>query len=250
MFNFDEINGYKVLRSDNLGKNDGVNVFFTTRGCPFPKGKDITVTSEKGKKRTLSESPYFEKPLKIVTAEQTHSDHIQSVDDRTEYKDTDALIVTEPDVAVCLRYADCTPLVLYDQIKGIAAVVHAGWRGTAARIGVKTVAKMVLNYSSKPENIIALIGPAISQCCYEVSEDVLDKILNSVKNPDGLYEGRHVDLKKINASQLKEIGVEKIDICPYCTSCNNDLFYSYRKENGTKERHYAVLKLDNLTAKA
>ena len=95
MFNFDEINGYKVLRSDNLGKNDGVNVFFTTRGCPFPKGKDITVTSEKGKKRTLSESPYFEKPLKIVTAEQTHSDHIQSADDRTEYKDTDALIVTD-----------------------------------------------------------------------------------------------------------------------------------------------------------
>ena len=246
MFNFDTINGYKVLRSDYLGVDEGVNVFFTTRGCPLPKGEDVTVTDEKGHEKVLSLSPYFDKPLKIVTPEQTHSDHIQSVDDRTEYADTDALIVTEPDTLVYLRFADCTPLVFYDQIKGIAAVAHAGWRGTAARIGVKTIAKMVLNYSSKPENIIALVGPAISGCCYEVSDDVLEKILGSVKNPVGLCEGKCVDLKKVNARQLEEIGVEKIDVCGYCTSCNNDLFYSYRKENGTEERHYAVLKLDNL----
>ena len=246
MFNFDTVNGYKVLRSDSLGVDEGVNAFFTTRNCPLPKGEDITITDKNNTEQILSLSPYFDKPYKIITAEQTHSDHIQSADERVEYKDTDAIIVTEPDVVVFLRYADCTPLIFYDEIKGIGAVVHAGWRGTAARIAVKTIAKMVLNFSTKPENVIALIGPAISGCCYEVSEDVSEKILSSVKNREGLYDGRKVDLKKVNARQLEEIGVEKIDICPYCTSCNNDLFYSYRRENGTTERHYAVLKLDNL----
>ena len=109
----------------------------------------------------------------------------------------------------------------------------------------KTVAKMVLNFSSKPEDLIVLIGPAISKCCYEVSEEVRDTLLSTVKNTKGLYEGRNVDLKHINARQLEEIGVKNIDICSFCTSCNNDMFYSYRKENGTKDRHFAILKLLN-----
>ena len=138
-----------------------------------------------------------------------------------------------------MRFADCTPLIFYDTKQKIGAVSHAGWRGTAASIGVKTVRKM----KSNPEDIIAIIGPAISICCYEVSEEVRDELLKTVKNTSEIYENRNVDLKNINARQLEEIGVKNIDICPYCTSCNNDLFYSYRKENGTKKRHYAVLKL-------
>ena len=102
---------------------------------------------------------------------------------------------------------------------------------------------MGVNWGTNPIDIIALIGPAIGLCCYEVSEEVKDKLLETVKDTTGLYEGRNVDLKKINARQLEETGIKNIDICPYCTSCNNDLFYSYRKENGTTERHYAVLKL-------
>ena len=94
-----------------------------------------------------------------------------------------------------------------------------------------------------PKDIIAVRGPAIGLCCYEVSDDVRDKLLETVENTEGLIKGKNVDLKRMNARQLHEIGVEKIDICPYCTSCNNNLFYSYRKENGTKDRHYAMLVL-------
>ena len=241
MFYFDELNGYKVLRSDYL---KDIDAFFTTKGCPLPEsGKKISVKFEDGSERIVQKSPYFSEPLRILTPEQTHSDYIAVVDEKEEYTETDGMIFSEPNTLVYLRFADCTPLIFYDQIRGIAAISHAGWRGTAARIGVKTVAKMVMNFSSKPENIIALIGPAISKCCYEVSEEVKEKLLVTVKNTDGLYEGRNVDLKQINARQLKEVGVEKIDICPYCTSCNNDLFYSYRKENGTTQRHFAVVKL-------
>ena len=80
-------------------------------------------------------------------------------------------------------------------------------------------------------------------CCYEVSEDVCNRLLATVNRKEGLYKNRNVDLKQINAQQLREFGVKEIDICPYCTSCNNDLFYSYRKENGTDKRHFAVVKL-------
>ncbi len=225
MFYFDDLNGQKILRSDLLNKHKGVNAFFTTKGVNVQSIQDIA--------------------KRILTPEQTHSDHIATVDEREEYPDTDGLIITEPDTAIYLRFADCTPLVFYAPKHNIGAISHAGWRGTAARIGVKTVAKMILNFSTKPEDLIVLIGPAISKCCYEVSEEVKDTLLSTVKNTKGLFEERNVDLKHINARQLEEIGIQNIDICPFCTSCNNDMFYSYRKENGTKERHFAVLKLLN-----
>ena len=241
MFYFGELNGYKILKSDVL---KDIDAFFTTRGCPFPEeGENFLVKDSNGKEKFVKKSPYYDEPMRILTPNQTHSDYIAVVDEKNEYTETDGLILTEPNTLIYLRFADCTPLIFYDQILGIAAISHAGWRGTAARIGVKTVAKMVMNFSSKPEDIVVLIGPAISKCCYEVSEDVKEKLLSTVKDTNGLYDGRKVDLKQINARQLQEIGVTNIDICPYCTSCNNDLFYSYRKENGTKERHFAIVKL-------
>ena len=212
MFYFDEINGKKVVKSSLFS-----GAFFTTREF-YPE--DIPKNGGR-----------------LIRPEQTHSDHVEFVDERNEYPDTDGLILTNTSDTIYLRFADCTPLIFYDTKQKIGAVSHAGWRGTAASIGVKTIQKM----KSNPQDIIAIIGPAISICCYEVSEDVRDKLLDTVKNSSGIYKNRNVDLKKINSRQLEEIGVSKIDICPYCTSCNNDLFYSYRKENGTPNRHFAVL---------
>ena len=214
MFYFEDFNGTKIMKSDMLTE---VTAYFTTRGeVSFPESK------------------------RIIHPTQTQSDHVEIVDERIDYPDTDGLILTNTEDTIYLKFADCTPLIFYDKENKIGAVSHAGWRGTAVKIGVKTINKMSANFGTKPENIVALIGAAISICCYEVSEEVRDTLLATVENPIGLYEGRNVDLKGINAQQLREIGVQNIDVCPYCTSCNNDLFYSYRKENGTKERHLAV----------
>ncbi len=215
MFYFEDFHGTKILKSDLL---EDITAFFSTRELP-----DLT---ELGADR-------------ILFPNQTHSDNVEFVDERNEYPNTDGLILTNSNDAVYLRFADCTPLIFYDTVQKIAAVTHAGWRGTAQKIGVKTIEKM----QSNPTNVIALIGPAISMCCYEVSEEVRDTLLATVKDTEGLFINRNVDLKRINAQQLKEIGVQQIDICPYCTSCDNDLFYSYRKENGTEKRHIAVAKL-------
>ena len=215
MFYFEDFYGTKILKSDFL---EEITTFFSTRELP-----DLT---KLGTGRILSPN-------------QTHSDNVEFVDERNEYPNTDGLILQNTNDAVYLRFADCTPLIFYDTVQKIAAVSHAGWRGTAQKIGVKTIEKM----QSYPKDIIALIGPAISMCCYEVSEEVRDTLLATVQETEGLFINRNVDLKRINAQQLKEIGVRQIDICPYCTSCDNDLFYSYRKENGTDKRHIAVAKL-------
>lgn len=215
MFYFEDFYGTKILKSDFL---EEITTFFSTRELP-----DLT---KLGTGRILSPN-------------QTHSDNVEFVDERNEYPNTDGLILQNTNDAVYLRFADCTPLIFYDTVQKIAAVSHAGWRGTAQKIGVKTIEKM----QSNPINVIALIGPAISMCCYEVSEEVRDTLLATVQETEGLFINRNVDLKRINAQQLKEIGVQQIDICPYCTSCDNDLFYSYRKENGTDKRHIAVAKL-------
>lgn len=219
MFYFEEINGYKILKSD-LGVNHGANHCFTTRNI---KVSNIYTN--------------------YISPQQTHSDHVEIVDERTEYPNTDGLIITQKNIPIALRFADCTPLIFYDTKQKIGAISHAGWRGTAQKIGPKTIHKMIENFSTNPKDLIALVGPAIGLCCYEVSDEVKGKLLETVKDTTNLAIDKNIDLKQINARQIQEMGVNQIDICPYCTSCNNDLFYSYRKENGTNERHYAILML-------
>ena len=217
MYYFDKIGKYRILKSTLL---QDINAFFTTRD-----GFDFNLISSK----------------RIITPNQTHSGNVQLVDERIEYPETDGLIISSKNDLVYLRFADCTPLIFYDRKHKISAISHAGWKGTFKKIALNTIDKMHSYFKTSPENLIVLIGPAISGCCYEVGQEVKDNLLSTVKNSDGLYKGNFVDLKKINERQLREAGVVDIDICPYCTSCNNNLFFSYRKENGTKERHYAVV---------
>ena len=219
MFYFDSLNNKKILRSDRLK----INAFFTTRGW--------------------NSDDFLTLAPKVITPNQTHSDNVRIVNSSGEYPDTDGLIIAESNTLVYLRFADCTPIIFYDSVNKIGAVSHAGWRGTAKKIGVKTINKMKDNFGTNPKDITALIGPAIGICCYEVSEEVKEECLSTVKNKEGLYKNRNIDLKQINKRQLQEAGVENIDVVKYCTSCNNDLFYSYRKENGTKNRHYAAILL-------
>lgn len=242
MFYFDEICGKKVLKSDLIAAEH----FFTTRETIIKtKEPDVEALVNENKKIICD----YLGVKRLITPTQTHTSHIEiAKSDRHDYPDTDGLIVAEKGLAVYLNFADCTPVILYDSKKNIGAVSHAGWRGTAEKIAAKTVKKMVDEFSCNAKNISAVIGPAISMCCYNVGGEVFEKLQSTVSDFNGLYEIRsentYVDLKGINARQLEECGVENIDICPYCTCCNNDLFYSYRKENATTNRHSAILKIN------
>lgn len=244
MFYFDEINGKKVVKSSLL---EGLNHFFTTRESIIKtKEPDFKAIVCENKKDICKFLNIDEKNL--IYPSQTHTSNVDIAKiGINNYPDTDGLILTNKEQAVFLNFADCTPVIIYDSSNNIAAVSHAGWRGTAGKIAVKTVEKMMKEFGSNPKELKCAIGPAISLCCYNVGKDVYEKLMDTVKLQDGLFEIRKgeifVDLKTINKRQLEEIGVKDIDVCPYCTVCNNDLFFSYRKENSTTNRHSAVIKL-------
>ncbi len=251
MFYFENINGKRILKSDFI---KDVEAFFTTRDlCICDKGVNNLNPLPLGEGSIKENKTLITNYLKIdeknlISPEQTHSANIDiAIETRHDYPDCDALILTNKTQGIFLNFADCTPIILYDKVQNIGAIAHAGWRGTAQKIAPLTAQKLVKNFNSKIENIIALIGPAIGFCCYNVGQDVYEKLSETVSNFEGLFEIRNgeifVDLKGINKRQLEEIGIEKIDVCPYCTVHNNDLFYSYRNENGTGKRHSAVLKL-------
>lgn len=248
MFYFEEINNKKVLKSSIL---NGLNHFFTTRESVIktkePEFEEIVENNKKDICNYLKISTD-----NLIHPSQTHTSHIEIAQvGKTSYPDTDGLILTNNEQAIYLNFADCTPVIIYDPIKQIGAVSHAGWRGTAGSIASKTVKKMVNEFGSNPKTLKCAIGPAISFCCYNVGEEVLQKTRATVKNFEGLFEIREgnifIDLKGINKQQLIESGVKptNIDICPYCTVCDNNLFFSYRKENATTNRHSAVIKLIN-----
>ncbi len=232
------------MKSDIL---DGVEHFFTTRESVIKSKEDDFQNLVAGNKKMFSEVLEIA-PENFINPSQTHSVNIEAARiGKSDYPDCDGLILTNKEQAVFLNFADCTPVIIYDKKLNIGAVSHAGWRGTAGKISVLTVRKMVEEFGSKLTDLKAAIGPAISFCCYNVGEDVLEKLLSTISDTDGVWENRNgeyfVDLKEINRRQLNEAGVEQVDVCPYCTVCDNDMFFSYRKEQATTNRHSAVLKL-------
>ena len=159
-------------------------------------------------------------------------------------QNTDGIVTNEQDILLTSYYADCTPLFFFDPIKKVIGLAHAGWKGTVLKIGAKMVETFVNDFGSKVEDILITIGPAIDQCCYEVNDQVINPLRNSlslipvemvVDKKNGHYD---LNLKKVNVQILMEAGIlpNHIEISTYCTSCDNHLFFSHRKEKGNTGR--------------
>ena len=176
---------------------------------------------------------------------QIHSNIVNKVDKDNigQIIDGDAIITNEKNVPLLILTADCVPVVLVDTINKAVGLVHAGWRGTYGKICAETLQSMKENYNTKPEDVVAIIGPSIGKCCYEVSYDLVEKFSALLSNADEkIYEIRddkyYLDLWEINTQILKEFGVLKSNIITMniCTSCNCDRFFSYRKHDKTPKR--------------
>ena len=218
--------GKTLIQSDML---KGLTHYFTTRSSFLAENKDFLAR--------ITGIP----AENFIAPRQIHSANIAIAPAHGGIiPDTDALILKNKGFALTLNFADCTPVILFDPVLNIAAGIHAGWRGTASLIAQKTALKMI-ELGSKPENIIAAIGPCIAKCCFEVTEEVVEALKPyTVYEPKG--EKFMVDLKETNRRQLEDIGVTKIDISPYCTVCEQDKFFSYRRTK-TPYRHNIILAL-------
>ena len=156
----------------------------------------------------------------------------------------DALLENSPGSVVAVKTADCIPVLLVDERQRAVAAVHAGWRGTAARIVPNAVASMERYFGTQPGDLHAAIGPGIGDCCYEVGPEVAARF----EVPEGVQErggqGRaHIDLAGINLRQLEEVGVTRgrIYASNLCTMCRPEEFHSFRRDKEAAGRLHSFV---------
>lgn len=194
-------------------------------------------------------------PEQTVFTHQRHTDVVVRVGakDRTHglfsevTEERDGLITNEPGVALTVFSADCTPILLHDPVQGAVGAVHAGWRGTAAGIVLRCVEAMTRSFGTNPADLRAAIGPCIGPCCFETDRDVPDAMraaLGSLADDAIRDDGNgkyHVDLKRLNETWLRQAGVREIDVCPECTACQPDRFWSHRRVGDARGSLAAVI---------
>ncbi len=151
------------------------------------------------------------------------------------YTDIDGLLTDEPNVVLFTQYADCVPLFFADPVRRVVGTAHAGWRGTAARMGAVMVERMVSDYGCRREDILAAVGPSIGPCCFEVDEPVREVFAAAIPfaadctKITGVGKS-HIDLWEINRRTIEQAGVPaaQITVTDLCTRCHPDVFWSHR----------------------
>lgn len=190
----------------------------------------------------------------LVTVNQVHGNNVLIVDDRAQHLrkkiDADAIITAVPGVPVGVLTADCLPVLLADPVRKAVAAVHAGWKGSAAGVVLKTIEKMKKRFGTRPDDLYAALGPYIGPCCYTVGENVATEFEcnfgpSSVDYIQKIYGEMRLDIGMANVAQLTKAGVRRVRISmeAACTSCNNGLFFSYRKDNGSTGRQLSFIML-------
>ena len=146
----------------------------------------------------------------------------------------DALMTDVPGVCIGVSTADCIPIIIYDPEHRATAAIHAGWRGTVARIAVKAVTEMRLAYGSRPEALLAVIGPGISLDAFEVGDEVYDEFASAGFDMAAISRREakwHIDLKECNRLQLVSLGImpRNIQVSGICTYNNYTDYFSARR---------------------
>jgi polyphenol oxidase len=158
--------------------------------------------------------------------------------------EADALWTARPGAAVGVKTADCVPLLLVDPVGRRVAAVHSGWRGTEARIAARAVEALVAK-GSRPEALLAAVGPCIQACCYEVSSELGSRFEQGFASGVVARQGPRVVLSLAEAvRQTLEgagVGRDHIDVLPACTACDAQRFFSHRRDKGVTGRHLSFV---------
>lgn len=215
--------------------------------------------------------------MELVALRQFHSDviYVAASVNGSEAPKADALITNTPGLLLGVQTADCVPILLADTRRRVVAAVHAGWRGTLARLVQKTLGRMRMEFGTRSRDVVAAIGPAIGGGCYEVGPEVAQAFATQFPPAAEWFDGPfeqlaygeeplwlpwltmmppgHVpppprvqlDLRAANRWQLTDAGVpeKQIDVSDLCTACRTDLFFSYRREGAKTGRMMAVIGL-------
>lgn len=177
----------------------------------------------------------------VTFQKQIHSTEINYSDSPQHFAGCDAIYTDKKNNYLAVSVADCIPVFLYEPVKKVIAGVHAGWKGTHGKILTLTIDELVKNFDINVSDLVAFIGPGISQDSYEVGEDVGKLFEEDVKYfKNGKY---FLDLKKDNYKQLLAAGVRKenIEVSELCTFKEKDLLHSYRRDGNKSGRMFGVI---------
>jgi polyphenol oxidase len=252
-----------LFEFENLGKIPDLVHFITTRGggVSLPPYNSLNlglhtadntdhVRANRALLAEFTRIPY----RRFLYASQVHSGNVKVIDPAAinggvldQNPRTDATITALPGICLMVMVADCVPVLLFDPLKRVSAVIHAGWRGTVNFIVQNTIQSMIENYGCNPTDIFAGIGPSIGPCCYEVGEDVRNFVIQNFGTSEGYLIPQnhtsklHFDLWYANYKQLTDNGVQpkNIETSELCTKCNQDIFYSSRASGGITGRFAA-----------
>lgn len=230
--------------------------------------------------RTKFQAAIDAKHMRLIALRQIHSDAIHvaaapaaSTGSTEDAPAGDALITKAPGLLLGVQTADCVPILLADTRRCVVAAIHAGWRGTLARIVVKALGRMRMEFGTRPGDVVAALGPAIGRCCYEVGPEVAQAFATQFAGAAHWFDGPfeqlahgeeplwlpwltmmppgHVpppprvqlDLRSANRWQLIDAGVPEtqIDVSDLCTACRTHLLFSYRREGAKTGRMMAVI---------
>lgn len=239
------------IRSELLARFPSVVFGMSTRqgadhASPFGMNLSFSVGDEEEYVRR-NRQKFFESVgvdmHRLAIPRQVHSATVGIADKPGAYDACDALISNAREVFLCVSVADCVPVFLLDAAQGVVAAIHAGWRGSAQRIAEKTVERMAKEFASKPEELLAFIGPAAGVCCYTVGDEVAARFDSQlVEHRDG---HRFLDLKKANLAHLRAAGVPQnaIETSPFCTITEEKLLHSYRRDRDRSGRMMGVIGL-------
>ena len=182
-----------------------------------------------------------------VNLKQIHSDICVYADGRSKGRiaEGDALMTDVPGVTLAVRTADCTPILLVDTRKRAVAAVHAGWRGTVQGISARTVEAMTARFGSRPEDMLAAVGPGIGQCCYEVGEEVALQFRDVFPERPDLAGRARLDLAEANRRQLVSAGLppDCVWVAGLCTCCLPEEFFSWRRDRQEAGRMVSAIRI-------
>jgi YfiH family protein len=240
---------------NNLSQESDCIHLVTTKNSKYPFNFSLALHTGENPKDILYNRAIIQErfpKFKFIVANQTHSDNIKIISNNSNYgwskqssavENCDGLITDRKNLFLTILTADCVPILLFDPKQKVVSAIHAGWRGTAKKIVLKTIQKMVDKFSSRAEDIIAGVAPSIGRCCYEVNWEVAKYFIEYKDAVTRIEDKYMLDLPLINREQLLQMGVKanNIELSNICTSCNLHDYFSYRKEGGCSGRFMSMI---------
>ncbi len=263
-------------------RRGGATSAYCADGVPGELNLGFTVDDSRetvlGNRLLLAEAVSGDSATPLITIRQIHSNTLvvagkTGVPQERPHK-ADGIMTDEPGLLIGVQTADCIPVLVADLKRRAVAAFHAGWRGTVKRIVESGIGRMRLEYGSRPEDLVAAIGPGIGACCYAVGEEVRSSFDSQFVYAGELFRevdasgpvrdkypmlfltnrapghaligpSLHLNLVEANRRQLLAAGLKprSIKAVGGCTNCQPELFFSHRASQGRAGRMLSVIGL-------